>query len=126
MHTTSVWRTSTDMSEMGGKVMSPERSRNPNWKVHPGEILKEEFLAPLNLSTYELAKRLGVPAPRINDIVLQKRGITPETAVLLARFFSTTEQFWLNLQAAYDIDRAKRHLARKLKAITPLAAAIGV
>jgi addiction module HigA family antidote len=103
--------------------MSIERTDNPNWKVHPGEILKEEFLVPLKMSAYELAKRLDVPTPRINDIVLQKRGITPETAVLLARFFSTTEAFWLNLQAAYDIDRAKHRLARKLKAITPRVAA---
>jgi addiction module HigA family antidote len=106
--------------------MSIERTENPNWKVHPGEILKEEFLVPLKISAYELAKRLNVPAPRINDIVLEKRGITPETAVLLARFFGTTEQFWLNLQAAYDIDRAKHQLARQLRAITPLAAASGM
>ncbi len=103
--------------------MSIERTEGPSWKVHPGEILKEEFLAPLGMSVYELAKKLDVPAPRINDIVLEKRGITPETAVLLARFFGTTEQFWLNLQAAHDIDRAKHQLARKLKAITPLVAA---
>jgi antitoxin HigA-1 len=57
---------------------------------------------PLKMSAYELAKKLDVPTPRINDIVLQKRGITPETAVLLAHFFGTTEAFWLNLQAAYD------------------------
>ena len=106
--------------------MSIERTGNPNWKVHPGEILKEEFLVPLNLSAYGLAKKLDIPTPRINDIVLQKRGITPKTAVLLARFFGTTEQVWLSLQAAYDIDRAKHQLARKLKAITPLvAAAVG-
>ena len=106
--------------------MSIERTNNPNWKVHPGEILKEEFLVPLKMSAYELAKKLNLPAPRINDIVLEKRGITPETAVLLARFFGTTEQFWLNLQAAYDIGRVKRQLARKLKAITPFAAACGM
>ena len=105
--------------------MSIERTGNPNWKVHPGEVLKEEFLVPLDMSVYELAKKLDVPAPRINDIVLGKRSITPETAVLLARFFNTTEQFWLNLQAAYDIDRARHQLARKIKAITPLVAAVG-
>lgn len=105
--------------------MSIERTGTPNWKVHPGEILQEEFLKPLGLSTYALAKKLDVPTPRINDIVLQKRGITPETAVLLARIFGTTEQFWLNLQAAYDIDRAKHDLARKIKAITPLVAICG-
>lgn len=106
--------------------MSIERTGNPNWKVHPGEILKEEFLNPLGMTTYQLAKKLGVPTPRIHDIVLKKRAITPETAVLLARYFSTTEQFWLNLQANYDIDRAKHQLARKLKAITPLAAAVAL
>ena len=103
--------------------MSIERTQGPNWKVHPGEVLKEEFLEPLGMSVYELAKKLAVPTPRINDIVLEKRGITPETAVLLTRFFGTTEHFWLNLQAAYDIQRARHQLARKLKAIIPLAAA---
>src|SRR5512133_1671951 len=103
--------------------MSIERTGNPNWTVHPGEILKHEFLEPLEMTPYQLAKELHIPVPRVNDIVLQKRGITPETAVLLARYFGTSEQFWLNLQAAYDIDRAKRELARKIKAITPLVAA---
>lgn len=103
--------------------MTIERKGTPGWSVHPGEILKEEFLEPLKMSTYRLAKELDVPTPRIHDIVIQKRGITAETAVLLARFFNTSEQFWLNLQDAYDINRTKHRLAPKLKHITPLAAA---
>jgi len=69
-----------------------------HWRVHPGEILREEFLRPLGISAYELAKRLHVPAPRVNDIVLERRGVSADTAVRLSRFFGTTEQFWLNLQ----------------------------
>ncbi len=67
--------------------------------MHPGEILREEFLKPFKMSSYELAKRIRVPAPRVNDIVLGKRGITADTAVRLAKFFGTTETFWMNLQA---------------------------
>jgi len=68
--------------------------------VHPGKILREEFLKPMKISAYELAKQLHVPAPRVNDIVLERRGITADTAIRLARFFGTTEQFWLGLQNA--------------------------
>ena len=74
-----------------------QRKGAPHWRVHPGEILREEFLKPLGISAYELAKRLHVPAPRINDIVLERRGISADTAVRLSRFFGTTGQFWLNL-----------------------------
>ena len=102
--------------------MTIERKGTPDWSVHPGKILKEEFLGPLKMSTYRLAKELGVPTPRIHDIVIQKRRITAETAVLLAKFFNTSEQFWLNLQDAYDIHRTKRRLAPKLRHITPMAA----
>jgi addiction module HigA family antidote len=70
-----------------------------------------------------LAKRLRVPPPRINDIVLERRGITADTALRLSRFFGTTEQFWLNLQDAYDIGRAKAELADELNQIEPLKAA---
>jgi addiction module HigA family antidote len=83
--------------------MSIARKGTPNWKVHPGEILRHEFLEPMNMSVYRLAKQLHVPAPRVNDIILQKRGITADTAVRLAKFFGTSEQFWLGLQAAYEI-----------------------
>ena len=72
--------------------------------IHPGEILKTEFLEPLKMSQNELARQLGVPPRRINEIVLEKRGITADTAVRLSRFFGTTPQFWLNLQNEYELD----------------------
>jgi addiction module HigA family antidote len=83
------------------KVIKGERMRykhiarkgTTNWKIHPGEILREEFLKPLSMSVYALAKRLHVPVPRLNDIVLEKRGVSADTAVRLSRFFGTTEQF---------------------------------
>jgi addiction module HigA family antidote len=103
--------------------MSVARKGTPDWKIHPGEILREEFLKPMAISAYALAKRLRVPPPRINDIVLERRGITPDTALRLSRFFGTTEQFWLNLQDAYDIGRAKAKLAHELEQIKPLTAA---
>ncbi len=75
------------------------------------------------ISAYALAKRIRVPPPRINDIVLERRGITADTALRLSRFFGTTEQFWLNLQDAYDIGRVKSELARELEQIEPLKGA---
>jgi len=87
--------------------------------VHPGEILREEFLKPMKISAYELAKQLHVPAPRVNDIVLERRGITADTALRLARFFGTTEQFWLGLQDAYEV-RLKADRADELEQIRPL------
>jgi addiction module HigA family antidote len=92
------------------------------WNVHPGEILREEFLKPMNITVYRLAKEIHVPAPRINDIVLEKRGISADTAVRLARFLGTSEQFWMNLQASYDVRKAKAILGRKLERIKPRAA----
>ena len=100
--------------------MSVTRKGTPNWRVHPGAILREEFLKPMGLSAYALAKRLLVPAPRINDIVLERRGITADTAVRLSRFFRTTEQFWLNLQGAYEISRVKTERGAELERIEPL------
>jgi len=98
------------------------RKGTPDWKVHPGEILREEFLKPMSISAYELAKRLHVPAPRVNDIVLERRGISADTAVRLSRFFGTTELFWLNLQAAYEISRVKAERATEIDRIKPRAA----
>lgn len=103
--------------------MTLERNANPDWSVHPGEILKEEFLRPLGMSVYELAKRMRVDAQRINPIVLQKRAITPETAVLLAKVFGTSELFWMNLQAAYDLREARVANKKRLEQIEPLALA---
>lgn len=94
----------------------------PNWRIHPGEILREEFLKPLQMSSYELAKRLRVPVPRINDIVLERRGITADTALRLSRFFGTTDQFWLNLQSAYELSRAKAERGEEIAMIKPRAA----
>jgi addiction module HigA family antidote len=96
------------------------RKGTPNWRIHPGEILREEFLKPMGISAYKLAKRLRVPPPRINDIVLERRGITADTAVRLSRFFGTTEQFWLNLQDDYDVSRVKAERADELELIEPL------
>lgn len=101
--------------------MSIPRRGTPNWRVHPGEILREEFLEPLKMSPYALAKRLHVTVPRVNDIVLERRGITADMALRLSRFFGNTEQFWLNLQDAYDLSRIKHERADELKRIEPLS-----
>jgi addiction module HigA family antidote len=82
--------------------------------VHPGEVLLEEFLTPLGLTQYRLAKSLSVPPRRINEIVHGRRAITADTALRLARFFGTTERFWLNLQSAYDLDVERDRLGPRL------------
>ena len=99
-----------------------KRKGAPQWRVHPGEILREEFLKPLGMSAYELAKRLRVPVPRVNDIVLQRRGISADTAVRLSRFFGTTEQFWMNLQGAFEVSRVMAEQADEIEQIEPRAA----
>lgn len=76
--------------------------------IHPGEILLEEFLKPMNLSQNALARTISVPPRRINEIVLGKRGITADTAIRLARRFGTSEQFWMGLQADYDLEEARK------------------
>ena len=98
------------------------RRGTPNWRVHAGEILREEFLKPMGMTAYELSKRLHVPVPRINDIVLERRGISADTAVRLSRFFGTTEQFWMNLQAAYELSRVRAEHAADIERIEPRAA----
>ncbi len=80
--------------------MKPKNLMRP---IHPGEILREEFLIPLNMSAHALSMELKVPAPRINEIVRERRSVTPATALRLARYFGTTPDFWLNLQTAYDL-----------------------
>ena len=82
--------------------------------IHPGEILREEFLVPLDMSANALAMALHVPAPRINDIVRERRAITPDTALRLARYFDTTAQFWLNLQTAFDLKQAESESAERI------------
>jgi addiction module HigA family antidote len=92
--------------------------------IHPGEILLEEFLKPLDLTQYRLAKSLSVPPRRINEIVQGKRAITADTALRLARFFRNSERFWLNLQTTYDLERERDRLAgRLLKEVRVMAKA---
>lgn len=82
--------------------------------IHPGEILLEEFLEPLGISQYRLAKDISVPPRRINEIVLGKRAVTPDTALRLSLFFGLSERFWLNLQTRYDIEIEKDKLEGRL------------
>jgi len=89
--------------------------------VHPGEILQKEFLEPMGLSQNRLALSLGVPARRINEIVLGKRGMTADTALRLARYFKMSPQFWLGLQMDYELDVAEDMLEGRLeKEVTPM------
>ena len=91
--------------------------------VHPGEVLREDFLAPLGMSANALAKALNVPAPRINDVVRERRGISADTAMRLARYFGGDARSWLNLQAAYDLRIAEIENAKRIeREITPAAA----
>ncbi|PIY21402.1 MAG: addiction module antidote protein, HigA family [Deltaproteobacteria bacterium CG_4_10_14_3_um_filter_60_8] len=83
--------------------------------IHPGEILREEFLLPFGISQNRLAKEIHVPARRINEIVLEKRGISADTALRLGRYLGTTAQLWLNMQARYDLEMARDRLADKLE-----------
>lgn len=83
--------------------------------IHPGEILLEEFLKPLNISQYRLAKDINVPARRINEIVHQTRSISADTALRLSKFFGNSAQFWLNLQTKYDLGLQEDALAKELK-----------
>ena len=103
--------------------MSIKNDGQAGWAVHPGEILREEFLEPMGISAYRLSVELRVSPPTINDIVREKRGITPEMAARLAKYFGTSEQFWLNLQDAFAVHQVKEKYAKELKAIKPLAAA---
>ena len=90
--------------------------------IHPGEIIKEEYLEPLNMSANALALALRVPASRINDVISQKRGVSIDTALRLARYFNTTAQFWMNLQISYDLKIAKQDMAKIDSEIIPLQA----
>ena len=83
--------------------------------IHPGEVLLEDFLGPLGISQYRLAHDISVPPRRINEIVHGKRGITADTALRLARYFRTTDRFWLNLQARFDLEQQRDALGRRLQ-----------
>lgn len=101
-------------------IPAPKNGMRP---VHPGEVLREEYLKPLGLSANALAKALRVPASRVNDIVLERRGITVDTAFRLVRYFGGDVQSWLNLQTAYDFRVAERTIAAKIaREVEPKAA----
>lgn len=96
--------------------------RLPN--VHPGEVLLEDFLGPMGISQNRLAREIKVPPRRINEIVLGKRAITPDTALRLARYFATSERFWLGLQLDYDLEEAQRAMGERIqKEVRPIAPA---
>lgn len=102
------------------RIPAPANGMRP---VHPGEILREDYLKPLGLSANALAQALKVPASRINDIVLERRGITVDTALRLVRYFGGDVQSWMNLQTAYEIKVAGKVLAKKIEEeVQPLAA----
>jgi addiction module HigA family antidote len=91
--------------------------------MHPGEILREEFLKPLDLTVYALAEAIKVSRSRVNDVVLGRRGVTADTALRLARYFGTSAEFWMNLQARYDLDLGERTLRRRIeREVAPRAA----
>jgi addiction module HigA family antidote len=93
--------------------------------IHPGEVLLADFLEPLGLSQYRLAHSISVPARRINEIVHGTRAVTADTALRLARFFGTSEQFWLNLQVRHDLEIERDKLGRRLKDEVEIFAAAG-
>ena len=80
----------------------------PRVRTHPGEVLREEFLSPLGMSAYQLAEAIDVPADRISEIVRERRSVTADTALRLAKHFDTTPEYWLNLQMAHDLSKANR------------------
>ena len=100
--------------------MKPQNKMRP---IHPGEVLREDFLVPMQMTPHALAIALRVPASRINDIMLERRSVTLDTALRLARYFGGDAQSWLNLQIVYDLKQAQKELAPKIsKEVMPLAA----
>jgi addiction module HigA family antidote len=91
--------------------------------VHPGEVLREDYLKPMKLSPYAVAKALGIPRTRIERLAREETPVTADTALRLARYFRTTPAFWMGMQAQYDLERAADELARDLMRIEPLRAA---
>ncbi len=91
--------------------------------IHPGEILREEFLAEFGMTPYALAKAIGVPRTRVERIVREETAVTTDTAMRLARFFGTSAEFWLNLQTRFELETARETLAEEIARIRPLAVA---
>jgi addiction module HigA family antidote len=105
---------------MNNRIPAPKNGMRP---VHPGEVLREDFLKPLGMSANALAAALKVPASRVNDIVLERRGVTVDTAMRLTRYFGGDVQTWMNLQIAYEIKSAEKLLSKRVLAeVQPLAA----
>ena len=101
-------------------IAAPKNGLRP---VHPGEILREDYLKPLGMSANALSQALKVPASRVNDIVLERRGITVDTAMRLVRYFGGDVQSWMNLQTAFEIKIGQQELAKKIaKEVVPMAA----
>ncbi|WP_256091452.1 HigA family addiction module antitoxin [Candidatus Thiosymbion oneisti] len=113
----------TPRSSITIEAQAKPKTMNKMRPIHPGEILREEFLVPLRLSANGLASELKVPAPRINDIVRERRAVTPDTALRLARYFGTSPEFWMDLQSAYDLKTAARDAGDRIAAgISPRTA----
>lgn len=113
-------RSSTTTKGSDAEMIMTEQLEN----VHPGEVLSEEFMAPMGLSQNELARKLEVSPRRINEIVLGKRAVTPDTALRLSRYFGTTSRFWLGLQMDYELEEVVRSMGREIeKKVTPRSAA---
>ena len=105
---------------MKNRIPTPKNGMRP---VHPGEVLREDFLKPLGMSANALANALSVPASRINDIVLERRGVTVDTAMRLTRYFGGDVKTWMNLQIAYEIKNAEKTLSKRVQSeVQPLAA----
>ena len=116
----TVLGTSKSSTIIEGMSMTKNRMR----PIHPGEILREEFLVPLAMTAHALSQAIRVPATRVNDIVNGRRGVTADTALRLARYFGNSPEFWLNLQAAHDLRVAEREAAARIeREILPRAAA---
>jgi addiction module HigA family antidote len=103
--------------------MAFERRTGAAWAIHPGEILKQEFLRPMGVTGYRLAQALDVNPQTVNDILLKKRGISAEMALRLGKAFGMSAEFWMNLQAAYELADAKKNLRHKIKKVKPMAKA---
>ena len=108
-------RGEVDLSDVvSGQLLPP---------VHPGEILRDDYLTPMGMSVYRLALELRIPRPRLNDVVRGRRGVTVDTALRLGYFFGTTAEFWINLQTRYDLDVADRTVRHRIeREIKPYAA----
>lgn len=100
--------------------MAEEKTMPP---VHPGELLREEFLRPMGITPYRLAKELGVPVQRIHELVHERRGVTADTALRLSRYFGMSEGYWMNAQKHYELEVEKDRLGGALDDIRPLASA---